>query len=257
MNNNRVHTLKPECSIPIANRGGVPHYPKSEGLQERLARCIEHELYYGGNHEAAAAAIIRDVNLGYIDQLTSSDNATPAVGEKAELVAWLRENANDERDIDNGGTIAAAIILDRIADILENINDYYFLPKPTDEELEDCAYIHGGGYFNCDCQEEADALTKKHVSFARAILARFCHFCIPSPISLKDRHPGPEDCSKQNKVWVYEGKYCPSYYTEPWKLTELPRKELGEDFSNAYFWRNVTHWLPYNAIPIPKTTDET
>jgi hypothetical protein len=83
---------------------------------------------------------------------------------------------------------------------------------------------------------------------------------IPStqtPISLKDRLPGPEDCNKQNEVWVYEGKHCPSYYTEPWKLTELPRKELGDDFSNAYFWRNVTHWLPYNAIPIPKTTNET
>jgi hypothetical protein len=75
---------------------------------------------------------------------------------------------------------------------------------------------------------------------------------LTTPISLKDRHPEPEDCNKQNEVWVYEGKHCPSYYTNSWKLIELPRQELGEDFSNAYFWRNVTHWLPYNAIPIPK-----
>jgi len=35
-------------------------------MQERLARCIEHELYYGGNHVAAAAAIVRDISEGYI-----------------------------------------------------------------------------------------------------------------------------------------------------------------------------------------------
>jgi hypothetical protein len=206
MNNNRVHTLKPECSIPIANRGGVPHYPESEGLQERLARCIEHELYYGGNHEAAAAAIIRDVNLGYIDQLTSSDNATPAVGEKAELVAWLRENANDERDIDNGGTIAAAIILDRIADILENTNEYYFFPKPTDESP----------------------------------------LCIPTPISVNDRLPGPEDCDVDGRCWCF-----------------TPREDLDDIliFHSRWILSKLqefdTHWLPHYAIQIPTYTETT
>jgi hypothetical protein len=44
---------------------------------------------------------------------------------------------------------------------------------PTDEELEDFALQNGGGYFNCDCQEEADILTRKHVSNYRAVLARW------------------------------------------------------------------------------------
>jgi hypothetical protein len=210
--NNRAIRSESESSIPIANRGGVPNYPESEGLQERLARCIEHELYYGGNHEAAAAAIIRDVNLGYINQLTSSDNATPTTGEKAELVAWLRENANDERDIENGGTIAAANILDRIGDILENTNEYYFLPKPTDRSP----------------------------------------LCIPTPISVNDRLPGPEDCDERKYVWVYEGKHCPSYYTKPWRFQEIPTPSVSN-----WFWRNVTHWLPYYAIQIPTYTETT
>ena len=44
---------------------------------------------------------------------------------------------------------------------------------PTDEELEEFALKHGGGYFNCDCQAEADILTRKHVSNYRAVLARW------------------------------------------------------------------------------------
>jgi hypothetical protein len=44
---------------------------------------------------------------------------------------------------------------------------------PSDEELEDFALQNGGGYFNCDCQEEADILTRKHISNYRAVLARW------------------------------------------------------------------------------------
>ena len=44
---------------------------------------------------------------------------------------------------------------------------------PTDEDLEEFALEHGGGYFNCDCQVEADILTRKHVSNYRAVLARW------------------------------------------------------------------------------------
>jgi hypothetical protein len=47
------------------------------------------------------------------------------------------------------------------------------LEGPTNEELEEFALEHGGGYFNCDCQAEADILTRKHVSNYRAVLARW------------------------------------------------------------------------------------
>jgi hypothetical protein len=54
----------------------------------------------------------------------------------------------------------------------------------TDEELEDFALQNGGGYFNCDCQEEADMLTRKHVSNYRAVLARWGRPAIePVPVS--------------------------------------------------------------------------
>ena len=57
-------------------------------------------------------------------------------------------------------------------------------PEPegvTDEELEDFALQNGGGYFNCDCQEEADILTRKHISNYRAVLARWGHPAPPAP----------------------------------------------------------------------------
>ena len=45
---------------------GLLHYPEILNAEERIAACIENELYHGGNHMAAATAIVRDINLGYI-----------------------------------------------------------------------------------------------------------------------------------------------------------------------------------------------
>ena len=63
---------------------------------------------------------------------------------------------------------------------------------PTEEELEEFALKHGGGYFNCDCQAEADILTRKHVSNYRAVLARWGRPAIqPKPeIVPRDQRPG-------------------------------------------------------------------
>ena len=44
---------------------------------------------------------------------------------------------------------------------------------PTEKELKDFALKHGGGYYNCDCQEEADALTKTHVDFIKKALQEY------------------------------------------------------------------------------------
>jgi hypothetical protein len=43
----------------------------------------------------------------------------------------------------------------------------------TEEELKKFAVKHGGGYYNCDCQEEADALTRTHVDFAKKLLKQY------------------------------------------------------------------------------------
>jgi hypothetical protein len=68
--------------------------------------------------------------------------------------------------------------------------------SPTDEELEDFALQNGGGYFNCDCQEEEDILTQKHVSNYRAVLARWGH-PTPQPIPISDRLPGAEGLAER------------------------------------------------------------
>lgn len=47
-------------------RGVLPNYPATSELRERLEICIEHEYHYGGDHRAAAAALVRDIELGYI-----------------------------------------------------------------------------------------------------------------------------------------------------------------------------------------------
>jgi hypothetical protein len=70
------------------------------------------------------------------------------------------------------------------------------------------------------------------------------------PVAVSERLPGPEDCNAAKKVWTTD--YNPSLVYNPvWQLTELPRQDLKQNFSNAYTWRNVTHWLPANALPVP------
>jgi len=55
-----------ENSDSIPSSGGLPCYSASSTPVERIEKCLEHEYYYGGNHKAAAAAIMRDIELGYI-----------------------------------------------------------------------------------------------------------------------------------------------------------------------------------------------
>jgi hypothetical protein len=41
---------------------------------------------------------------------------------------------------------------------------------PSPEELRDFVLAHGSGYYNCNCQEEVDALTEAHIKFAKKLL---------------------------------------------------------------------------------------
>jgi hypothetical protein len=43
-----------------------PFYLESDDAQQRIAKCIEHELAHKGNALACAAAILRDIKLGRI-----------------------------------------------------------------------------------------------------------------------------------------------------------------------------------------------
>ena len=86
------------------------------------------------------------------------------------------------------------------APVLDEARAYLAQPEPegpTDEELEEFALKHGGGYFNCDCQAEADILTRKHVSNYRAVLARWGRPAIqPKPEELTD-----EEIEKSFQLW--------------------------------------------------------
>lgn len=150
---------------------------------------------------------IVDSGVGYVDDegrdlmdrsraaLAEPVAEPPAVAEEevAELVAWLKENAEDERQMSRGDN-PASLKLDRAAELLER--------------------------------------------------------AMPVPVSVVERMPGPEDCDPEGQCWTTD--YDPSLvYSPVWKMTELPRQELGQDFSNAYFWRNVTYWLPADALPLP------
>ena len=80
------------------------------------------------------------------------------------------------------------------------------------------------------------------------------HLSPPQPEPVSKRLPGAKDCDNRGRCWTTD--HDPSLvYSPVWKMTELPRQDLGHDFSNAYFWRNVRFWLPANAIPQP-TSEE-
>jgi hypothetical protein len=107
---------------------------------------------------------------------------------------------------------------------------------PTDEELEDFALQNGGGYFNCDCQEEADILTRKHVSNYRAVLARYARPTI-EPVPVSERPWEREGwCDGEDTCWAIGQRYN-------WIRVYVP----GRDWNNPVY----THLLPHRALPAP------
>ena len=68
----------------------------------------------------------------------------------------------------------------------------------------------------------------------------------PQPVTVSERLPGPEDCDEQGKCWwltlaVTEGGR--GGYSTFWELTT---------FRAAV--RSGSHWLPFNALPLPEVT---
>jgi hypothetical protein len=102
----------------------------------------------------------------------------------------------------------------------------------SDEELEDFAYEHGGGFCNCDCQEEADMLARKHVSTYRLLLSRYgtAHH---APVPVGERLPGVEDCDAEGTCWVW------NFTAYTWGLFRLDLTAHS-------------HWLPHWALPLPQ-----
>jgi len=69
------------------------------------------------------------------------------------------------------------------------------------------------------------------VDFARAVLARWGSH--PTPISVAERLPGPEDCDAEGQCWWWDTA------AESWILALYAH------------WTDFTHWLPANALPMP------
>jgi hypothetical protein len=116
---------------------------------------------------------------------------------------------------------------------------------PTDEELEDFALQNGGGYFNCDCQEEADILTRKHVSNYRAVLARWGRPAI-EPVPVAERPWEREGwCDAEGRCWW--GRPSEELCNSDWFLaTRAEVEEFCDDCLPAVS-------LPHHALPIPAT----
>jgi hypothetical protein len=110
---------------------------------------------------------------------------------------------------------------------------------PSDEELEDFALQNGGGYFNCDCQEEADILTRKHISNYRAVLARWGRPAI-EPVPVSERLPKGNDFDAEGCCW-------------PWSRDIYAWCQCFAAAGDSSEW---THWLPHWALPVPQEEGE-
>lgn len=146
---------------------------------------------------------------------------------------------------------SATADLPRIRQVLNMWRDHAReLEELTDEEL-DSEIFRGWSQFYEEESPFGGPIDQKKLdrAKARAVLARWGRPAI-KPVPVSERLPGPEDCDAERQVWTTEYK-CDLVYNPVWTLTELPRQELNEDFSNAYFWRNVTYWAPCWALPTP------
>lgn len=61
------------------------------------------------------------------------------------------------------------------------------------------------------------------------------------PIPLSERLPGSGDCDLHGRCWVWNAGSCGW-----WELVHMGMI--------SYSHEDYTHWLPYNAFPIPEVT---
>ena len=88
-------------------------------------------------------------------------------------------------------------------------------------------------------------LNRHAVDHARAALAKWGR-PTPQPVAVSERLPGPDDCDKQGRCWLWE-RDC-GYTGLKWALVDRAwsLSQTDEDLS-VY-----THWLPANALPTPE-----
>jgi hypothetical protein len=84
-------------------------------------------------------------------------------------------------------------------------------------------------------------MTEQQVhAFARAALSR-CGRQTIEPVPVSEILPGSEACDAEGRCWFFHT------LGDEWFLSRLPK--VGD----WYRWQSVTHWLPYWALPVPKS----
>ena len=70
----------------------------------------------------------------------------------------------------------------------------------------------------------------------------------PQPVAVSERLPGPEDCDKLETCWQWEPDINGHH---PLGLWERVHRDWVSDPDS-----DTTHWLPANALPTPKATND-
>ena len=116
---------------------------------------------------------------------------------------------------------------------------------PTDEELLRVAataiepYEISGitpGEYEPETECAVEAYGSELIAYARAVLARWGH-PTPQPVAVSERWPDFSDCDPQERVWAWNP------VLDHWKLSRINRSVH-------------TYWLPANALPTPKATND-
>jgi hypothetical protein len=229
-----THALAAEARAALAQPEPQGPMPEVDDIL-RLAAIIRR---VDGNHDKGAAALAEAI-LSHPDSRWQHAKPEPqADGEVAELVAWLRYNA------DYALQKAATATFKRFhlaADLLECLAQ----PEPqgpTDAELDEFAIYWWGS--ETDERSVSDVIEcGSMAAFARAVLARWGRPAI-EPVTVSERLPRPEDCDAEGRCWWFSPPACGPHTIRPcWTFDS---ETLEGD----------THWLPRWALPVPGVEGE-
>ena len=85
------------------------------------------------------------------------------------------------------------------------------------------------------------------VDLVRRALARWgCPATQPVPVA--ERLPGPDDCDAEDQCWLWRTDGTEEF----WELVIPPNKIHEYNWTSQ--WK-YTHWLPYHAIPTPRSEE--
>jgi hypothetical protein len=121
----------------------------------------------------------------------------------AELADVLAEEYGVQREFKDGDPLLGADAIE----LLSRTRTALSQPEPegpTDEELEEFALKHGGGYFNCDCQAEADILTPYHHHTGGRLMTNQHPITPPPELKRQWIENNPETAAYACEIWLID-----------------------------------------------------